>query len=105
MHLPFLLRAGFAVVACAAIARRGMTNKSLDFSGGIAAVFVGFFLTLSNLCHFAVCITMFLTCSRITKFKSEVKRDLEDNFKEGKRPEPDLDLNNLADRYKVVHLL
>ena len=83
MDLSFPIRAGFAVLVSGAMVRRALTNKSLDITGCVAAMFVGFFLTLSNLCHFAVCVAMFLTCSRITRFKAEVKRKLEEDFKEG----------------------
>lgn len=79
----FLARAAFAVFSCLVIVRNGLKKKSLDLTGAIAAVIVGFILTLSNLCFFASCITFFLTSSKLTRFKSDIKEKIEDDFKKG----------------------
>ena len=83
MDIPFLVRAAFAVFSCLVIVRRGLKKKSLDLSGAVASVVVGFILTLSNLCFFASCVTFFLTSSKLTRFKSDVKEKVEDDFKKG----------------------
>ena len=81
--LHFLTRAVFAVFSCLVIVQHGLKRKSLDLTGAIASVLVGFVLTLSNLCFFASCATFFLTSSKLTRFKSDVKEKLEDDFKKG----------------------
>lgn len=81
--LHFLARAVFAVFSCLVIVQHGIKKKSLDVTGAIASVLVGFVLTLSNLCFFASCVTFFLTSSKLTRFKSNVKEKLEDDFKKG----------------------
>lgn len=84
MDLYFLIRAGFALSSCALIVRRALMNKSLDVSGAVAAFVVGFVLTITNLCFFASLMVFFLSSSKLTKFRSEIKRELEEDFKEGK---------------------
>ena len=81
--LQFLIRTGFAVFSCLIIVQHGLKKKSLDVTGAIASVVVGFLLTLSNLCFFASCATFFLTSSKLTRFKSDVKEKIEDDFKKG----------------------
>lgn len=81
--LQFLIRTGFAVFSCLIIVQHGLKKKSLDVTGAIASVVVGFLLTLSNLCFFASCATFFLTSSKLTRFKSDVKEKIEDEFKKG----------------------
>ena len=83
MCVQLLIRAGFATVSCFVIVRHGLQKRSLDLSGAVVAVVVGFILTLSNLCFYTSCITFFLTSSELTRFKSGRKEKLEDNFKEG----------------------
>lgn len=83
MDIHFLVRAVFAVFSCLVIVRHGLKKKSLDLTGAVASVVVGFILTLSNLCFFASCVTFFLTSSKLTRFKSDVKEKIEDDFKKG----------------------
>ncbi|EDO50028.1 predicted protein [Nematostella vectensis] len=83
MNAEFILRAGFAFVVSIFISRRGFRSKSLDLSGALAAVLVGFACALSSLCFFSSLLAFFLSSSRLTNFRAEVKRELEDDFKEG----------------------
>ncbi|RDD40229.1 Transmembrane protein 19 [Trichoplax sp. H2] len=80
---PTTVRIAFATAISIAISIRGLRKKSLDLSGSITAVVVGFCMTLSNTGFFIVLITFFFTSSSLTKFKSEIKRRIEDDFKEG----------------------
>ncbi|XP_070211275.1 transmembrane protein 19-like isoform X2 [Littorina saxatilis] len=73
----------FAVMAPFFIAAYGLRKKSLCPSGALAGLMVGFFLTLSNLCFFAALLAFFICGSKATKYKGNMKRRLEDNFKEG----------------------
>ncbi|OWF40476.1 Transmembrane protein 19 [Mizuhopecten yessoensis] len=72
-----------ATVAPIMIARYGLKKGSLDKSGAIAGLIVGFVLTISSLCFFACLLTFFILGSRATKYKSSAKKKFEDNFKEG----------------------
>lgn len=44
---------------------------------------MGFILTLSNFAHLSALMTFFVTGSKVTKFRSEQKKKLEADFKEG----------------------
>lgn len=79
------LRYGYATVAPVICASVGYYKKSLDFSGYLAALVIGFLLTISNYCFSTSLIVFFFTASSVTKFRSVKKRQLEENFKEGGR--------------------
>ena len=72
-----------AIVLPIVIALRGMKKKSLDFSGGMLAILVGFILTASSACFCASLLTFFITSSWLTKWKGEEKRKLDPEFREG----------------------
>ena len=80
---PSIIRIAFAIMVSLFISIRGFRKKSLDLSGSITAVIVGFCMTLSNTAFFVVLLVFFVTSSMLTKFKSEIKRRIEDDFKEG----------------------
>ena len=80
---PVGIRAAFAILSSLILVQHGVKKKSLDLTGAVASIFVGFILTFSNLCFFASCAMFFLTSSKLTRFKSEVKEKLEDDFKKG----------------------
>ncbi|XP_050537994.1 transmembrane protein 19 isoform X2 [Daktulosphaira vitifoliae] len=65
------------------IAVFGYLKKSLNLSGALLGIFVGFVLTLSSYTFLACLLTFFVTSSRATKFRSKAKKKLEDDFKEG----------------------
>lgn len=72
-----------ATLAPVFIARWGLKKGSLDKSGALAGLLVGFVLTISNLCFFACLLTFFVLASKATKYKASTKKRLEENFKEG----------------------
>ncbi|XP_060081521.1 transmembrane protein 19-like [Ylistrum balloti] len=72
-----------AVIAPVIITRWGLKKRSLDKSGAIAGLLVGFVLTISSLCFFACLLTFFILASRATKYKSATKKRFEEDFKEG----------------------
>lgn len=72
-----------SVVIPLIVAAWGLRRKSLDRSGAILGVIVGFVLTLTSYCFLACLFTFFVTSSKATKFRSERKRKLQDDFKEG----------------------
>ncbi|XP_039260359.2 transmembrane protein 19-like [Styela clava] len=65
------------------LAIRGLHKHSLSLSGAIAALFVGFTLTIANYCFMTSMIVFFLTSSKLTKFKADKKRVQEEDYKVG----------------------
>ena len=61
----------------------GMRRKSLDFSGGMLAILVGFILTAASACFCASLLVFFITSSRLTKWKGKEKQKFEGDYKEG----------------------
>ncbi|XP_032815808.1 transmembrane protein 19 isoform X1 [Petromyzon marinus] len=65
------------------ITYRGLQKKSLDRSGAMAALIVGFVLTSSNYCFFASMLVFYMTSSWLTKWKGEIKKRLDPEYREG----------------------
>lgn len=61
----------------------GLKRRSVDISGAILGVFIGFILTLTSFTHLACLVAFFVTSSKATAFRSHRKRKLEHDFKEG----------------------
>ncbi|XP_072751914.1 transmembrane protein 19 isoform X2 [Anoplolepis gracilipes] len=61
----------------------GWHKKSVNVSGAILGLVVGFILTLSSFAHLSALVTFFVTGSKVTKFRSEKKKTFEIDFKEG----------------------
>ncbi|EFN79841.1 Transmembrane protein 19 [Harpegnathos saltator] len=61
----------------------GFRRKSVDISGALFGLFLGFILTLSNFAHLMAIMTFFITSSKATKFRSARKKKFEAEFKEG----------------------
>ena len=61
----------------------GMKRKSLDFSGGMLAILVGFILTTASACFCSSMLAFFFTSSRLTKWKGKEKLKYEADYKEG----------------------
>jgi len=72
-----------AFVLSILITVRGMKRKSLDFSGGMLSIAIGFMLTIANGAFCISTIAFYLSSSRLTKWKAEEKRKIEADFKEG----------------------
>ena len=61
----------------------GHNRSSLSTSGALLALVVGFILSLAHYSFFLSLIAFFVSSSKATKFKQEVKRGYEGDFKEG----------------------
>ncbi|XP_068082462.1 transmembrane protein 19 isoform X3 [Anabrus simplex] len=72
-----------ATITPLAIAAWGLRKKSVDKSGAVLGLVIGFVLTLSSYCFFACLLTFFVTSSKATKFRAHKKRKMEEHFKEG----------------------
>lgn len=73
----------FALALSVLISVYGLKKRSLNLSGAIAAIVVGFVLTAANACFCVSLLAFFFTSSRLTKWRSRDKRKLEEEFKEG----------------------
>lgn len=73
----------FSVVVPVLIISHGFRKKSLDHSGALGGLVVGFILTISNFSFFASLLMFFLSSSKLTKWKGEIKKRLDSEYKEG----------------------
>ncbi|KAG0378545.1 Transmembrane protein 19 [Mortierella sp. AD032] len=74
----------YPAAMCAYIARHGLTKKALSQSGAMAATVVGLgTFTNSPYVFGTVLMTFFLSSSKLTKFKSQIKKTLEEDHQEG----------------------
>ena len=83
MNTPFGFRLAFSIVIPVLIVNRGYKKKSLNLSGALSSLIVGFLLTFANFCFFSALFAFFVSGSFLTKLKADVKRDIEYDFKEG----------------------
>ena len=61
----------------------GVRRKSLDISGGVAGILVGFVLTVGSGCFCVSSLVFFLTSSRLTRWRGREKEKWEEEHKEG----------------------
>ncbi|XP_060695728.1 transmembrane protein 19 isoform X1 [Hemiscyllium ocellatum] len=73
----------FSVLVPLVIASHALKKQSLDRSGAIGALIVGFILTIANLSFFSALLTFFVSSSKLTKWKAEAKKRLDAEYKEG----------------------
>ncbi|XP_051975021.1 transmembrane protein 19 [Xyrauchen texanus] len=73
----------FSVLVPLVITIRAFKRKSLDHGGAIAAMLVGFILTMANMSFFAALLTFFITSSKLTKWKGSIKKQIDSDYKEG----------------------
>ena len=76
-------RFGFAIGLSVFISLYGWRKRSLNLSGALAAVVVGFVLTAASACFCVSLLVFFFTSSRLTKWRGQDKQKLEEDFKEG----------------------
>ena len=65
------------------VAWYGVRRKSLDISGGVAAILVGFVLTVGSGCFCVSLLVFFFTSSRLTRWRGREKEKWEEEHKEG----------------------
>ncbi|XP_047406107.1 transmembrane protein 19 isoform X2 [Sciurus carolinensis] len=73
----------FSVVVPVLIVSNGFKKKSLDHSGALGGLVVGFILTIANFSFFTSLLMFFLSSSKLTKWKGETKKRLDSEYKEG----------------------
>jgi len=65
------------------VAWYGVRRRSLDHSGGMAAIVVGFVLTLASGCFCVSLLVFFFTSSRLTRWRGREKEKFEEDHKKG----------------------
>ncbi|XP_068415786.1 transmembrane protein 19 isoform X1 [Eschrichtius robustus] len=73
----------FSVVVPVLIVSNGFKKKSLNHTGALGGLVVGFILTIANFSFFTSLLMFFLSSSRLTKWKGETKKRLDSEYKEG----------------------
>nr|XP_045007673.1 transmembrane protein 19 isoform X4 [Jaculus jaculus] len=73
----------FSVIVPVVIVCNGFKKKSLDHSGALGALVVGFILTIANFSFFTSLLMFFLSSSKLTKWKGEIKKRVDSEYKEG----------------------
>jgi len=72
-----------ATVVSLIVVSWGHSRKSLSTSGALVALVIGFILGLSHYSFFLCLLAFFTSASKATKFKADVKKTFEMDFKEG----------------------
>jgi uncharacterized membrane protein len=83
METFLLLRYTLALILASYLSFHGISKKSLDLSGALGAILVGF---LSFACSYRfgfILILFYYSSSKLTKFKENVKSLIEDNYAKG----------------------
>ena len=79
-----LIRISSAIIIPLYIAISGLKKQSLDSSGALLGVVVAFVLTITRWCFLWALMAFFVTSSKATKYKQEIKKRIEgDAFKPG----------------------
>ncbi|NWZ45274.1 TMM19 protein, partial [Brachypodius atriceps] len=73
----------FSVLVPLIIATQGFKKKSLDHSGALGGLVVGFILTVANYSFFSSLFVFFITSSKLTKWKKDIKKQIDSEYKEG----------------------
>ncbi|XP_066579983.1 transmembrane protein 19 isoform X2 [Amia ocellicauda] len=73
----------FSILVPLCLTSRALKRKSLDHSGALGGLVVGFILTMANMSFFASLLAFFITSSRLTKWKGEIKKRIDADYKEG----------------------
>ncbi|NWI69685.1 TMM19 protein, partial [Todus mexicanus] len=73
----------FSVLVPVMIAVQGFKKKSLDHSGALGGLVVGFILTVANYSFFTSLLVFFVTSSKLTKWRKDMKKKIDSEYKEG----------------------
>ena len=84
IHKLSFIRISSAIIIPLYIATTGLKKQSLDNSGAALGVIVAFVLTISRWSFLWSLMAFFITSSKATKYKQELKKKIEgDDFKPG----------------------
>uniref|UniRef100_A0A9J8CGW6 Transmembrane protein 19 n=1 Tax=Cyprinus carpio carpio TaxID=630221 RepID=A0A9J8CGW6_CYPCA len=74
----------FSVLIPLFITFRAFKRRNLDHGGAIGAMLVGFVLSMANMSFFGALLTFFVTSSKLTKWKGDIKKQTDSDYKEEK---------------------
>ncbi|XP_041637187.1 transmembrane protein 19 [Cheilinus undulatus] len=73
----------FSILIPLVLTLRALKRHSLDKSGALGALLVGFVLTMANFSFFSALLTFFITSSRLTRWGGAQKKKIDADYKEG----------------------
>ncbi|XP_029969424.1 transmembrane protein 19 [Salarias fasciatus] len=73
----------FSILVPLVLTVRALKRRSLDRSGALGALLVGFVLTMANYSFFSALLAFFITSSRLTRWGGEQKKKIDADYKEG----------------------
>lgn len=73
----------FSILVPLVLSIRALKRRSLDRSGALGALLVGFVLTMANLSFFSSLLAFFITSSRLTRWGAAQKKKIDPDYKEG----------------------
>ncbi|XP_034019157.1 transmembrane protein 19 [Thalassophryne amazonica] len=73
----------FSILVPFVVVVRALKRQSLDGSGALAALLVGFVLTMANYSFFSSLLVFFYTCSKLTRWGGAQKKKIDAEYKEG----------------------
>ncbi|XP_066524992.1 transmembrane protein 19 isoform X2 [Hoplias malabaricus] len=73
----------FSVLVPLILTSRALKRKSLDRGGAWGALLVGFVLTMANTSFLAALFAFFITSTKLTRWRGEVKKRIDSEYKEG----------------------
>ena len=79
----FLGKLVIGIILAVFISVRGYRKKSLDFSGAVGALIVGFISVVGGSSWGTILLFFFFSSSALTKYKADIKKVREDGYKEG----------------------
>ncbi|KAM9328806.1 transmembrane protein 19 isoform 2-T2 [Pholidichthys leucotaenia] len=73
----------FSILIPFMLTSRALKRRSLDRTGALAALLVGFVLTVANYSFFSALLAFFITSSKLTRWRGEQKKKIDAEYKEG----------------------
>ncbi|KAM6895380.1 transmembrane protein 19 [Xenentodon cancila] len=73
----------FSILVPLMVTSRALERRSLDRLGALAALLVGFVLTMANFSFFSALLAFFITSSKLTRWGGEKKKKIDVEYKEG----------------------
>ncbi|XP_060927747.1 transmembrane protein 19 [Limanda limanda] len=73
----------FSILVPLVVTVRALKRRSLDHSGALGALLVGFVLTMANYSFFSSLLVFFITSSKLTRWGGAQKKKIDADYKEG----------------------
>ncbi|XP_076861596.1 transmembrane protein 19 isoform X2 [Brachyhypopomus gauderio] len=73
----------FSVLVPVVLSSRALKRRSLDRGGALGALLVGFVLSMANMSFFVALLTFYVTSTKLTRWRGEIKKRIDSEYKEG----------------------